>query len=134
MIEILGEDKSDFAVYFGKKNGSRRYIGFHFPLHNGWCSATKGRNDRYGGWRIKGGWEYYECAFLLGRTRSDTKSRWVKLPTIYVPAKLNELWRLRKREWRQFRREDAEWFRKLTEERANTKSKSKLAPKAAHKD
>lgn len=93
---------NDLAIYFGEKKGSR-FIAFHFPLHNGWCSHL-GKNGT--GRRIKGGWEYYEAAILTGKLFSD-ESKWHKLPTVYVPAKIVDLWRMRKKSWRKAMREDA---------------------------
>ena len=72
MIRIKSDDElnwRDFTVYFGDKKGAF-FIGFHFPLHNGWQS--------YPHW-MKGGWEYYECAILTGRL-FENKSKWYRLP------------------------------------------------------
>lgn len=87
---------NDWAIYFGNKPGAF-FIGFHFPLHTGWCTQT-GLERGYG-WRIKGGWEYYKPAILTGRLFTD-KSKWHMLPTYYIPAKLVHLWRMRRKSYR----------------------------------
>lgn len=105
MIEIMGEGLSDFCIYFGRKGKSRRFIGFHFPLHTGWCSNMG--MERRDGWRIKGGWEYYRPAILVGRTVPGSHSRWIVFPTVYIPARWVYRWRMRKRAFRKAMREDA---------------------------
>jgi len=93
---IKGERRSDWAIYFGDRPGAF-FIGFYFPLHTGCCSQT-GMERGYG-WRIKGGWEYYQPAILTGCLYSG-QSKWHMFPTYYIPAKLTHLWRMRRKSYR----------------------------------
>ena len=81
---------NDFAIYWSDK-----YLGFHFPLHRGWQSSQ----------RIKGGLEYYQPAILYGN-KTTGYSKWYKLPTVYVPARLVHAWRMRKKAYRKAYKED----------------------------
>jgi hypothetical protein len=100
---VLGSDGggNGLTFYFGNQRGAW-FISFHFPLHRGWCSQTgieRAGIGRGHGLRKKGGWEYYEPAILTGRLYSS-ESKWHRLPTIYIPAKLVHLWRLRRKAYR----------------------------------
>lgn len=94
-MKILKDDElgwRDCTLYWSDK-----YIGFHFPLQHGW--------KRHPTW-IKGGWEYFEPAFIYGN-KTKKYSKWYKLPHILIPAKLTHLWRIvRHKGYREAFRED----------------------------
>jgi hypothetical protein len=85
-----------FTFYSGEKRGAW-FVSFHLPLHNGWCSRTG--MEKGDGWRIAGGWEYYQLAILTGHVYTN-KSRWYKLPTLFIPYKIAHLWRMRHKDYR----------------------------------
>lgn len=89
-MKLLHDDErpwSDFTLYWSDK-----YLGFFFPLHNGWQSHPKILFVRHG-------WEYYKPAMLYGN-KTTGQSRWFGLGTILVPAKLVHLWRMRRASYR----------------------------------
>jgi len=87
-MHFMSEGSDDWCLYLGEKKGSF-FIGFNI-LQRGWKSSS----------RIKSGLEYWQPAFIVGKLFTNS-SKWLRLPTLYIPANIYQLWKKRNRAYRE---------------------------------